>query len=477
MSATNALLRHPVRSGLILLAIAAGAVGLVFAKPTITTALSPGETITIELSRDYKLQPNLSAVKIAGAKVGVVQRVRDQDDGPVLITLKVDRGTRALLGATPRAEVRPTTLLGGTYFVQLHPGGEPGEAASEVIPLERSGLPVELQQLLSAIPPDAQRSNQAALARLDETFQAGVGAPLTALLKDAPGGLRPTGVVVGALRGVNQDADLANLVTDLDRTTRELSATPGELRALVDSLAGTSRTFGANAAAFDRTIATLPATLRATRDGTGQLGQLLDRLTATADDARPTVRELDPVLEDLEPALDELRPVLDDLEPLLEDAEPLLDRLAPALDTTTDVLDDLDGPVLDRLNGPVLDAFLGEWKGFAPKYPQGGDRGTTMFQELGYVVTNAAGATQPINAGQHILAVWLGAGPTMVQGTGPLGQSLQDYVAEMYGPPHQKDPIPLGPSLPGGGKLPGPPGKSPVLPTPDSPLTSLGMGR
>jgi len=471
------LRRHPVRSGLILLAGAAIAILLVFAKPTITTALRPGETITVELSRDYKLQPNLSAVKIAGAKIGVVQHVRDQDDGPVLITLKVDPGTRELLGTTPRAEVRPTTLLGGTYFIQLHPGGQPGEAASKVIPLERSGLPVELQQVLSAIPPDAQSSNQASLALLDQTFQAGVGAPLTTLLKDAPSGLRPTGVVVGALRGVNQDADLANLVTDLNRTTHELTATPGELRSLVDSLGTTSRVFGANAAPVDATIATLPATLRVTRGGAGQLGQLLDRLTDTADDARPTVRELDPTLKDLQPALHELRPVLDDLEPLLKDAEPLLHRLTPALDTTTDILDDLHGPVLDRLNGPILDAFLGEWKGFAPKYPQGGDPGTKMYQALAYVVTNGAGATQPINASQHILAVWLGAGPTMLQGTGPLGQSLQDYLSEMYGPPHHKDPRSLGPTLTDGVRVPGARGTSPVLPTPGSPLTSLGVGR
>lgn len=477
MTSTSAMLRHPVRTGLILLAGAAIATLLVFAKPTIITALRPGETITVELSRDYKLRPNLSAVKIAGARVGVVQRVRGQDAGPVLITLKVNRGTRALLGTAPRAEVRPTTLLGGSYFVQLHPGGQPGEAASEVIPLERSGLPVELQQLLSAIPPDAQRSNQASLALLDQTFQAGVGAPLTTLLKDAPGGLRPTGVVVGALRGVNQDADLANLVTDLDRTTRELTATPGELRTLVDSLAVTSRVFGENAVPLDRTIATLPATLRVTRTGAGQLGQLLDRLTDTADDARPTVRELDPTLKELRPALHELRPVLDDLEPLLEDAEPLLGRLTPALDTTTDVLDDLDGPVLNRLNGPIIDAFLGEWKGYAPKYPQGGDPGVKMYQELAYLVSNATGGLQPINASQHLLAVFLGAGTSMVQGTGPLAQTVQDYLSEMYGPPHHKDPTQLGPKLSDGVKLPGPQGKSPVLPLPESPLKSLGVGR
>lgn len=470
MSLTTSMVRHPVRSGMLILAALGAVVLLIFSKPYLVTWLTPGETIAVELARNYKLRPNLSAVKIAGAKVGVVQSVEARDGGRgALITLKVDHGTRALLGTEPSAVVAPTTLLGGTYFLQLTPGGAPGPAP-EVIPLARTGLPVELQQILSAVPPDAQRGNQLALARFDDTFRAGVGKALNTLLADAPSGLRPTGKVVDALRGVNKDADLANLVTDLNTTTRTLSVTPGELRSLVDSTAATARAFGDNAVAVDRTIATLPATMRSTRDGAGKLGELLERLTQTADDARPIVRELDPVLDELEPALDELRPVMEDLEPLLRDADPLLEKLAPGLDTTTDVLDDVDGPVLDRLNGPILDAFLSEWKGFAPKYPQGGRAGTKMYEELGYVVTNAGGATAPIDATQHILAVYLGGGPTMVQGTGPLAQAFQDYLSEMYGPPHQKQPLPLGPRLAEGitPPLPLQDKQGPKIPAPDT---------
>lgn len=477
MSSTNALLRRPVRSGLALLAIAAAILLVVFNKPAILTWLRPGETLTVQLARDYKLQPYLSSVKIAGAKVGVVRDVERQDRGPVLMTLKLDRGTRALLGTEPSAVVAPTTLLGGTYFVQLHPGGEPGRAASDVIPVDRSGLPVELQQLLSAIPPDAQRGNQASLASLDATFRAGVGAPLDKLLADAPSGLRPAGVVIDAVRGVNRDADLANLVADLNTTARTLAAKPGQLRSLVDSMAGAVRPFGDNAVPFDQTVATLPATLRATRSGAGDLGRLLDKLTDTADDARPTVRELDPVLAELQPALGELRPALEDLEPLLGDAEPLLNRLTPAVDKATGMLDDLDGPVLDRLNGPILDAFLSEWKGYAPKYPAGGNPGVKMFQELAHVVTNVGGATQPQNASQHVLAVWLGAGPTSAQGTTPTGQLFQHYLDEMYGPPHHAPTVPIGPRLPGGLPLSGPPAAGPLPNVAGSPLPVMGGHR
>lgn len=469
MSSKNTLTRHPVRAGLTLLALAAVAVLLVFNKPSIVTWLTPGETITVELARDYKIQPNLSTVKIAGAKIGVVQSVELQKNGLVRMILKVNRGTRALLGTEPIAVVQPTTLLGGTYFIQLHPGGQPGEAPTDVIPVRRTGLPVELQQILSAIPPDAQTGTQVALAKLDDTFRpGGVSDSLNTLLADAPSGLKPTAVVLDAARGVNKDADLSNLVRDLNTTAHTLTATPGQLRSLVDSTAATSRAFGDNAAAVDKTIATLPVTLRTSRQGAGDLARLLDKLTATADDVRPTVRELDPTLRKLRPALGELRPVLDDLQPLLEDAEPLLNRLTPALDHTTDITEDLDGPVLHRLNGPILDAFLSEWKGYAPKYPQGGDPGAKMYQELAYVVTNADGATQFFNASQHILAVWLGAGPTMLQGTTPFGQAIQDYLSEATGPPHHQQPTPIGPPLHDGIPLPGPDKKGPSVPAPNS---------
>lgn len=398
----------------------------------------------------------------------MVQSIEQQADGPVRLTLKLDHGTRALLGTDPTAVVVPTTLLGGTYFVQLHPGGRPGEAPTDVIPVQRTGLPVELQQILAAIPPDAQHGLQGSLASLDKTFQAGAGAPLTRLMADAPSALRPTTTVVDALRGLNKDSDLANLVTDLNSTARTLAATPGRLSSLVDSLGDTAAVLGDNARPVDRTIATLPATLRTTRDGTAQLDRLLDRLTDTADDIRPIARELDPTLKDLRPALAQLRPALDELHPLLRDAEPLLRRLTPAVQKGTDVLDDVDGPVLDRIKGPILDSFLGQWKGYAPKYPQAGRPGSTMYQELAHLAANVGSALQYHNASTHQLGVFVGAGSTSVQGTGPAAQSVQDMLAEMYGLPEQGHrPVPLGPSLSRGIRPPGHDVPSPTIPAPN----------
>jgi len=460
-----------VLSGVVMIAIAAVATLLLFQKSAIVATLTPGETMHVELARDYKVEPYASVVKLAGSQVGVVRSVDQQDGGGVLMTLKVHNGIRALLGTEPSAEIRPTTVLGGTYYVQLYPGGAGGQANSDTIPVGRTHLPVELDRLLSAIPPDAQHGLQGVTERLDSTFKAGVGGPLNQFLADAPATLRPTGVVADALRGVNKDTDLATMVTDLNTAARVLSAKPGQLRGVVDSLADTSRVLGAEAGPVDQTIASLPDTLHATRTGADDLSVTLDKLTDTADDARPAARKLDPLLRKLDPTLDELRPVVDDLLPVLRDAKPLVEELVPTLDETTDVLDDLDGKVLDRVNGPVLDTINSKWHGLAPKYPQGGGDGYTFYQELGYMFGHINAGVKYQNATAHLLGFQAGAGSTSVYGTGATAQQFQDFLSEAYGPPHRGPVAHLGPKLPGGIPLPDPgPGlANPTVAVPDVP--------
>jgi phospholipid/cholesterol/gamma-HCH transport system substrate-binding protein len=464
----NVLVRRPVASGLVILAVAALATILLFQKSAILTALRPGETITVQLARQYKLEPYGSVVKIAGTKIGVVSSVDTASNGLTSVALKVDRGTRALLGSEPSATVRPTTVLGGAYYVQLHAGGDPARTGSSVIPVQRTHLPVELDQLLSAVPPDAQYGLRGTTAQLDRTFQAGAGPALNTLLAHAPDTLKPAGVVIGALRGQNPDSDLYRLVTDLNKTARSLSARPGQLRSVVDSLAEDSRVLGARAGAVDRTIATLPDTMSHTRDGADHLSSMLDAIIDTAADARPSVRELDPLLRKLQPVLSDLRPVLTDLEPALDDARPVVKDLVPAIGDATDVLDDLDGPVLRRVNGPILGTLNSKWKGLAPKFPQGGDNGNRFYEELGYMFAHITAGTKYQSASTHLLGFQAGAGSTTPEGTGVTAQQLQDFLGEMYGAPHHRPSLPLGPRLPGGVPIPDPGFGSPTfgLPTP-----------
>ncbi|MPY81461.1 MAG: MCE family protein, partial [Actinophytocola sp.] len=59
--------------------------------------------------------------------------------------MKLDNGTLDKLGTEPSARIRPTTLLGGNYYVHLEHGGAEGAFDDETIPLTRTtSPPVEL---------------------------------------------------------------------------------------------------------------------------------------------------------------------------------------------------------------------------------------------------------------------------------------------------------------------------------------------
>ena len=434
-----------LRIGLVILAVAALAVVAIFEKPAIITTLRPGETLALDFPSNYKVEKYATIVKIAGTQVGVVSDVEDDGNGAV-ITLKLDDGTRELLGTTPSAEIRPTTVLGGKYYVSLKPGGARGTFDADAIPRERTSTPVELDKVLSAIPPSAQKGLQGATERLDSTLQAGAGDSLAGLAKVAPGVLQPAGVTLDALRGTRPGTDLLDTVSNLDRTAAVLTATPGQLRSVVDSLADTARVLGDNAQPVAQTIGTLPDVLRDSRTGSLKLQATLDKITAVAADARPSVQQLDPLLQQLDPALAELRPVLTDLRPLLQDAQPLVEQLTPTVQQGTSVVADLRGPVLDRVNGPVTDVLLNEWKGDAPKYPNGGGTGNRFYEELGYMFAHINGSVQYFNSTAHLLGFQPGAGTTSVTGTGDAAQQLQNDLSRMFGPPHENPPLQLPPA-------------------------------
>ncbi|MHA6792277.1 MlaD family protein [Pseudonocardia bannensis] len=409
-----------------------------FQKSAILTALRPGVTVVAEFTRQYKLEAHRSAVKLAGTPVGVVSSVEPTDHGTVAVSLKIDSETVGKIGSAPTAEIRPTTVLGGNYYVALTPGGDPVEFTAGTIPVERTGIPVELDTLLRAVPPQAQGALQGATLHLDDTLQAGAGDALRDLAREAPGALAPTGMVLDAVRGVRPDTDLAELVTDLNRTAEVVTRRDGQLESIVDSVATTSDVLAEQSWPLADAIATMPETLRVTRTGAEDLSGTLDRLTTTAESIRPAVQELDPLLEKLDPTLAEARPVLNDLRPLLEQARPMVEELVPTAQQGTEVLEDVRGPVLDRINGPIIDTFMSEWRGQAPKYPGGGN-GNKFYEELGYLFTNMNNASKFYDQNGGMVRIQPGAGSSSLVNTPGGLDALLVQLGELGGPPPPDD--------------------------------------
>jgi phospholipid/cholesterol/gamma-HCH transport system substrate-binding protein len=364
----------------------------VFYKSAILAALRPGETIQVEFARAYKLDPAESAVKIAGSGVGVVESVEHTRTDTSLVTLKVDRGTRALLGKAPTALIRPTTILGGRYYVDLRPGGVPGTFTDERIPLDRATTPVELNEALVALQPRAIQGLQNTLTDVDLTLRGGGSDALRTLATAAPEPLSSLGPVLASVRGEQPDVDLARLVADSDRAAKVLLVQNGQLSDVVDSFDTTTQALARQSTPLAQGIDNLPGALVAIDDAARHVSVTLDELRDTAPHAEATAKAFDPLMARLDPVLGDLRPVTEKLPDLMRDARPLVHELIPVSHLGRNVFDDLRGPVLDRVNGPVTDALFTRWKGTG-RFAGSGNNGNAFYQEIASMFSNLDNST------------------------------------------------------------------------------------
>ncbi|HJQ47068.1 MAG TPA: MlaD family protein [Amycolatopsis sp.] len=409
---------------LIVLILVAGTA--LFDKARIMATLKPGDTITVHFTRDYRLEAYQSQVKIAFAPVGLVTGIDKQSDGSELVSLKLDKGTLPKLRSQPTAVIRPTTLLGGSYFVDLQPGGAPGEPSGRTIPVERTKLPVELGQVVNTLQPDALTGLQHSVGDLDQTLRNGGQPAVDQLLADAPNLLEPAGDVLDAARGQNPGSDLPNLVTGLESTSARLSEQQGRLDSIVTNLSSTVGILGADSTQLASTIGGLPGTLRSADAGLQRLDTTLGKLRSTSDDARPVARQLADSLSHLNPVLAKADPFVRQTNTLLDDAEPLVQQLTPVSQQTMDVLGDLRGPVLDRLNGPVRTFLYAPYKGTGEYAQSTSD--VPMYQEIAGAVANLDKVSSLFDANGSAIAIQVGFG---LGSAGGLPVNLQHFLDQL----------------------------------------------
>ncbi len=406
---------NPVRIGLFVV-IGVAVLGLaLFQKQRIVAEMSPGrEDVSAVFASDYRLRPYVTKVKVAGVPVGVVTGVEPSDDG-ALVEMEVDNGTRAKLGSDPRAAIRPVTLLGGNYYLDLRPGGDPGEFEG-TIPLSATTVPVELDRVLEALQPDVRESGRGTISGTRETLNRETRRELTQLLASAPESLDEAAPVLEAVQGTQPKTDLRDVVSGMESTARALTRHEGELERTLDGLAVTGQVLERNGPALRETVADLPASLRTSRQGLNALNTSLDHLRSVSESARPTVRELDDALARLEPVLAHSRPLLEEAVPTLRDLRPFISDLVPTTSRATTVLDDLDGGPLAKLNGPVREAVLSPWRGGTGTPYEGNGNSTPLYQELGYMFAGGSASANMTDRNGPTLHFQPGAGVGSVSG-------------------------------------------------------------
>ncbi|MCO1579242.1 MCE family protein [Crossiella sp. SN42] len=198
---------------------------------------SGGTTATAFFTRTVGLYPG-SEVRVLGVPVGRVRAVTPEGER-VRVRFELDRGIR--VPAEARAVVIAPSLVSDRYL-QLTPAYEQGPelATGAEIPLARTAIPVELDELLGNVgelsralgPEGANRGG--ALSGLLDTAAAnlkGNGAKVNATVKD----------LAAAAETLNRSRkDLFGTVDGLRKFTAALVASDGRLRAFNDRLASVS---------------------------------------------------------------------------------------------------------------------------------------------------------------------------------------------------------------------------------------------
>lgn len=376
----------PVKLGVIFIIGVMVMAVVLFQKDRIITTLRPGDTIKVHFAEGYRLDPYFTRVKVAGVRVGRVSGVEQQPDRSAIVSLKIDNGIRDKLGSAPSATIRPTTLLGGNYYVDLVPGGDQTRVFTGVIPPDRTEVPVELDKIAQVLQPNAVRGMRKATERLDETLRDGGRRAFDKLAHDVPDALAPAAEVLSAARGTRgqQPADLSTLVRNMNSVARVMTERDGQLDAIVHNLHVATSALGRRSDELSTAVARLPDSLDSTDRGMRRLDTTLAKLRSTADAARPAARELNTVIDHASPVLAKARPFVRDLKDVVRDARPLIQVLVPTSQRTRGVLDDIRGPVLDRVNGPIKNMIMSEFNGTGP-YKGSGGTGKPFYQELGYM--------------------------------------------------------------------------------------------
>ncbi|KRB80124.1 hypothetical protein ASE01_01065 [Nocardioides sp. Root190] len=406
----------PVRIGAVSIVLVLLVGIALFQKQKIATYLTPGtELVSAEFSADYRLRPFVTKVKVSGVAVGVVTSVEPTADDMAIVEMRLDGGTAAKLRSDPSAAIRPATLLGGNYYVELKPGGDP-EKFSGTIPLARTSIPVELDRVLEALQPDVRTSMRGTISNSRATLDEPTRKELKELLGDAPESLEGTTGVLKALRGENPDRDLAVLVSGLESTARAMTKNDGTLDRALAGLGDTGTVIGRNGPALRDAVADLPDTLRTAREGLDALDTSLARVREVSETARPVVKELDGALAELEPALRSARPLMRELVPTLQDLRPVVQGLVPMSAKANAVLDDLDGRPLERLNGTITDMVLSPWKGREGTLYEGNGNDTPFYKELGYMAAGGSASGNMTDRNGSTLHFQPGAGPGTVTG-------------------------------------------------------------
>ena len=432
---------HPAWWGL--LAVVLIAIGSYLAYVKELPWSEPGYEVSATFENAATLRET-APVRIAGVNVGEVTSVEPAGEAAKVTFTVSEEGQP--LHTDAEIKIRPRLFLEGNFFLDVQPGSPSAPELEDggEIPMTQTATAVQLDEVLSAL----QQPQRRGLQRLLEGFGTGLtyeptpaddvtqdvivqGETAAESLNDAfryggPAG-KNTAIVADALRG-EEPRDLARMIDQAGIVFGKLSSREADLADLVTNLNVTAGAFAAESENLSRSIELLAPTLSEAEGSLRALNDALPPLRALAIESRPGIQELPDTIAAFEPWLAETRILLRRGElggtaRLLRDAAPGLAetaagarRLFPQLRlaglcTTQNLVPAADTPITSDAGG---------W-----------NNGQPNFQELFYAAVQLASAGQPFDGNGPYLRLQPGGGPQLVQGENP-GGSFEDTANFAY---------------------------------------------
>jgi phospholipid/cholesterol/gamma-HCH transport system substrate-binding protein len=282
--------RDPFRIGLV--AIGSGlALGLVILVLSVVSFGTTGYTAVLEHTAGLRKGED---VQVHGVSVGRVTSI-ELSDKHVVVHFVVDEGID--LGSETTAEVKVATLL-GTHYLDIDPEGS-GSLADGRIPLERTSVPYNLQDVLEGGTKNLQALDADTLAdaltAMSETLSASTGDIGPALT----GVTRLSEVVTTRSGQVGRLLEAARSVTD------QLSESSDDIVALMEQTNLVVSEVTSRREAIHRLLV----------ETTGLADALTAIVNRTQEDLRPALRDVNLALASLNKEDDVLKKVLDVMAP------------------------------------------------------------------------------------------------------------------------------------------------------------------
>lgn len=336
-----------------LIAIAGVVGGVILGNQRFVAPWSNRFVVTADFAAAPGISPgNGQEVRIAGVNVGSIVAAEVGEAGQARLRLSLEPGHRLYENAT--LVLRPKSPLNEMY-VTINPGAPPARQVTSgyEFPVTNTERPVQVDEVLDHLDPDAQRMLTSLLAESDVA--------LTSARADLPSGLDGTRTVANDLKPVAQQLAMRRelirrLITSLGQIAQAVGGDDQRLRALAGGLQTTLRSFGSHQPQVDRTLAELPGLIAELKRSTTAVQGLSGQLDPTLRDLQHASDELPGALHDLRGTADKLDTAVDSAGPFLRAARSVVADLRPFSDELNTALPELHAAT--RHLDPVTNALL-----------------------------------------------------------------------------------------------------------------------